>query len=84
MSELGIELPKKTDNMGMRIIDAPKITASVVLNSELEVVDWVRNVETSYGTGVMPWRLSFTESTTSSLLTRQKSSSLLMVSPLPM
>nr|DAI02902.1 MAG TPA: hypothetical protein [Bacteriophage sp.] len=51
MSELGIELPKKTDNMGMRIIDAPKITASVVLNSELEVVDWVRNVETSYGTG---------------------------------
>lgn len=51
MSELGIELPKKTDNMGMRIIDAPKITASIVLNSELEVVDWVRNVETSYGTG---------------------------------
>lgn len=51
MSELGIELPKKTDNMGMRIIDAPKITASVVLNSELEVVDWVKNVETSYGTG---------------------------------
>lgn len=51
MSELGIELPKKTDKMGMRIIDAPKITSSVALNSELEVVDWVRNVETSFGMG---------------------------------
>ena len=51
LSDLGIKMPDKKDKNGKRIIDSPKITTAVILNKEIEVIDWVKNVETSYGTG---------------------------------
>lgn len=49
LADLGLKLPDKTDKQGKRIIDAPKISTAMVLNKEVEVVDWVRNFATSYG-----------------------------------
>ena len=51
LNELGIHLPDKTDKTGKRIIDAPKITTAIILGKEIEVVDWVKDVTTSYGGG---------------------------------
>lgn len=51
LQDLGIKMPEKKDKNGKRIIDAPKITTSVILNKEIEVIDWVKDVETSYGAG---------------------------------
>lgn len=49
LADLGLSLPDKTDKQGKRIIDAPKISTAMVLNKEVEVVDWVRHFVTSYG-----------------------------------
>ena len=59
ISDLGIKMPEKKDKNGKRIIDAPKITTAVILNKEIEVIDWVRDVETSYGKGRYALEIEF-------------------------
>lgn len=59
LSDLGIKMPEKKDKNGKRIIDAPKITTAVILNKEIEVIDWVRDVETSYGKGRYALEIEF-------------------------
>lgn len=51
LSDLGIKMPDRKDKNGKRIIDSPKITTAVILGKEIEVVDWVKDVQTSYGAG---------------------------------
>ncbi len=51
LSDLGIKMPDKKDKNGKRIIDSPKITTAIILGKEIEVVDWVKDVQTSYGGG---------------------------------
>lgn len=59
LTDLGIKMPEKKDKDGKRIIDAPKITTSVILNKEIEVIDWVRDVETAYGKGRYAVEINF-------------------------
>ena len=54
----GVDLKKigivpKTEMMadGKKFFDVPRITASVVLNNEVDVLDWEKDVETSQGKG---------------------------------
>lgn len=51
LSDLGIKMPDKKDKKGKRIIDSPKITTAIILGKEIEVVYWVKDVQTSYGGG---------------------------------
>ena len=51
LQDLGIKMPEKKDKNGKRIIDSPKITTALILNKEIEVIDWVKDVQTSYGAG---------------------------------
>jgi len=51
LSDLGIKMPDKKDKNGKRIIDSPKITTAIILGKEIEVIDWVKDVQTSYGGG---------------------------------
>jgi hypothetical protein len=51
LEKLGIKKENSYSRNGKKFFDVPRITASVVLNSQIDVLDWEKDIDTLHGEG---------------------------------